>query len=716
MFLYVTGGQIYSERPKAVAAAKGNANAVKSFSNYFEAEAYASGGSFDAASSSRAITDAFNTPPPAPAPAPIRASVSRYSFQNRSFPPPAKRTKYESVVYRPKYSETSGRIRNALSEWTPHPDFAKALSTNTTEPSAPTKKSGHVEDPYQKRAIDAALKGKSFLLTGSAGVGKSYVLKLVIRKLREQGRKVVVCASTGCAAVGIQGSTLHSALKLGIGKDSPRVLCTRIRSQRMKNVRAELQAMDVLVIDEISMVDKTLFENAEAVVRSARCTLPGHPVRCTLCPLFGSVQVILCGDFFQLPPVASANNEPDFCFKSKIFQKLIRGKVYRLRRVHRQDDFKFVGMLNELRMGVCTKQTSNVLQRCLTPGGLRHEEYDDKDQPLCFTKLYPYREQVRRENEGELRKLRTPGAVFSYWITKYPNHNPKVVEAGLKNLRVDHEIVLRVGARILCLKNLSVEEGICNGSPGRIIGFYPAALTISEISDIEKGTAEVAVRIGANLSEEWQKAKSDQIGRGVELNEFARRARVRSQESSKPEVIDVDELPTNKPKADKEDNDVSKLLSKRASAKEYAILKDAVSAGKEYLDRALKHPRLGLPQLGEAPIVVPVVQFDNGLVRRIFPEPFEIRSANGNLEARVYQLPICLGYALSVHKSQGMTLSRVLADLGGAFDCGQVYVALSRVSTVEGLRLSSFDSRKVMVHDAVRQFDRELNEGKYCST
>lgn len=703
MLLYVTGGQIYSELPKAVAAAKGDANAVKSFSDYFEAEAYASGGSFDAKASSRAISDAFTAPSPAPTPAP--APVARHTSQYRSVPPPFKRPKYERAIYRHKYSDTSARIRDAISKWTPHPDFAKSLSTNTAQPSAPTSSGGHVEDPYQKKAINAALAGKSFLLTGSAGVGKSYVLKRVIQQLRERGKKVVVCASTGCAAVGIQGSTLHSALKLGIGKDEPRVLCKRIRSPRMKNVRLDLQSMDVLVIDEISMVDKTLFENAEAVVRAARCTFTGHPVRCTLCPLFGSVQVILCGDFFQLPPVASVLNEPDFCFKSTIFRKLIKNKIFRLRRVHRQDDFKFVGMLNEMRMGVCTSQTSKVLQSCLVMNGRSHEEYDENDEMMLFTKLYPYREQVRRENEGELRKLRTQGAVFTHWVNKLPGHNAKAVETGVKNLRVDPEVVLRVGARVLCLKNLAVEEGICNGTQGRVIGFYPAALTVSEVEELGKGSHKVAVRIGANLAEEWKNAKQEQTT--IEKNPFAENAKVRTKDP-KSEVIDVDESPTINYRADNALKAVSRLSSKRAKSNDTANFEDAKEAGKRFLAELPTHPKLGLPKLGETPIVVPVVEFENGLVRRVFPEAFEIRSANGNLEARAYQLPLCLGYALSVHKSQGMTLSRVLADLGGAFDCGQVYVALSRVSSVEGLRLSSFNPKKVMVHDAVREFDREL--------
>jgi len=217
MLLFVAANTVFTELPKAVAAAKGDANAVKSFSDYFEAEAFASGGSFDAASGEQAVVDAIADVHPVP--------------------PPAKRARYEPTYYRPttslpskiRYSDASTKIRQALSSWNPHPDFERALTTNTSETETVADSDGHKSDPDQEKAVKSALDGKSFLLTGSAGVGKSYVLKRVIRLLREKGHKVIVTASTGCAAVGIQGSTIHSALKLGIGTDSVNALCRKKR-------------------------------------------------------------------------------------------------------------------------------------------------------------------------------------------------------------------------------------------------------------------------------------------------------------------------------------------------------------------------------------------------------------------------------------------------------------------------------------------------------
>lgn len=117
----------------------------------------------------------------------------------------------------------------------------------------------------------------------------------------------------------------------------------------------------------------------------------------------------------------------------------------------------------------------------------------------------------------------------------------------------------------------------------------------------------------------------------------------------------------------------------------------------------------------EFPDVLPVLTFDNGAIHRIKPVEWIIRDAVGRLHAVVHQIPLMLGYASTVHKAQGMTLKRVQADLGAAFDCGQVYIALSRVSSIEGLRLTSFDRRKVMGNETVVEFEREVQRKKNAS-
>lgn len=431
--LYVAAGQVFGALPQAIAAAEksgGCRTDVKSFTDFFDAENYASGGgaSCDMSEITADIDAAApSPPPPAPTPLPVPTPTQNsYSCNVRRAPPissynsynsapPAKRARPNQL---PRYSERSDKIATALKQWQSHPDYEHLLSTRDAN-TFDVDSTGHRTDPYQEAALNAALEGKSILLTGSAGVGKSYVLKRIIGQLRDKRKKVVVTASTGCAAVGVQGTTIHSALKLGLGRDSASALCRKIKSRQYVNARKELQEMDVLVVDEISMVSKDLFDKAEAVVRSARCTIPGHPTKCHLCPIFGKAQVILCGDFYQLPPIPENGQSRDdqFAFKSKVFRRLVANNIYRLGFVHRQDDFKFIGLLNELRLGVCTEATAKVLQHCRISSG-QVEEVDDKGEKVVFTKLYPYRNQVKSENDAQLRKLDKQPVIYKSWTVR----------------------------------------------------------------------------------------------------------------------------------------------------------------------------------------------------------------------------------------------------------------------------------------------------------
>lgn len=739
MLLYVAAGQVFTSLDKAKAAA-GDASSVKSFSDFFSAEEYASGGACDQASTTAACLAVSQASPPHAPPVAIepptkrpRYEAPKSTFQQPTFQQP---TFQPPTLYQPprpvgptRFADVSDRIQSALATWTPHPDFAGSLQRSRADDGGGSGK--HVSDPDQDMAIAAALRGESFLLTGSAGTGKSYVLKRIISQLRQVGKKVIVTASTGCAAVGIQGSTIHSALKLGLGTDAPTKLCARMREARNTAARMDIKRMDVLIIDEVSMIDKELFDLAEAVVRSCKCTNKSHPVRCKYCPLFGKAQVILCGDFFQLPPVAKGSEVKKFCFESRVFKKQI-ATVRRLRVVHRQSDWNFVGMLNELRRGVVTPSTQRVLAACRIPQRLRHEEVDERGEPVCFTKLFPYREQVRRENFASMSKLNTQSVVFQWSVVRSPKSNRYNVEMGVKNMKVEEAVQLRIGARVLCMKNIDVEGGICNGSPGKVVAFYPYDPTDKEL---DGGPSLVGTK------------KEDTIYRedGTTVSKFALRAREKQEQviaerkraaSNDDEVIRIDVPATPESKEARRARMRKELELQRQQSKESAggagsstsrveIIQtksaqkragkggasgDPALEGNRIIQKAALHPQLNIPWMKMTPGVVPVVAFDNGVTRRIMPESWDIRSATGEVDARVTQIPLSLGYALSIHKSQGMTLARVQADLGGAFDSGQVYVALSRVSSIEGLRLPSFDARKVSAHQAVRDFENGLDQ------
>jgi ATP-dependent DNA helicase PIF1 len=170
---------------------------------------------------------------------------------------------------------------------------------------------------------------KSVFFTGSAGTGKSVLLREIIWKLRnkymrEQDR-VAVTASTGLAACNVGGVTLHSFAGIGLGKEEVPELVKKIRrNQKAKN---RWKRTKVLIVDEISMVDGELFDKLEEIARIIRNN--GRP--------FGGIQLVITGDFFQLPPVPDGGKAARFCFDAHSWNTVVEHTIG-LHHVFRQKD------------------------------------------------------------------------------------------------------------------------------------------------------------------------------------------------------------------------------------------------------------------------------------------------------------------------------------------------------------------------------------------
>jgi ATP-dependent DNA helicase PIF1 len=216
----------------------------------------------------------------------------------------------------------------------------------------------------EQKSILAAVveEGKSIFFTGSAGTGKSVLMKSIITRLRNMHAKepdrVAVTASTGLAAVNIDGTTLHSFAGIGLGKEPATELLKKIR--RNPKIRQRWIRTRVLIIDEISMIDADLFDKLEHVARILRNN--GSP--------FGGIQLIVTGDFFQLPPVPEKDRAAKFSFDAATWNTCIEHTVL-LTHVFRQKDATFAGMLNEMRLGR------------LTPASIR--AFQSLSRPLNFT-------------------------------------------------------------------------------------------------------------------------------------------------------------------------------------------------------------------------------------------------------------------------------------------------------------------------------------------
>ncbi|KAH6585888.1 hypothetical protein BASA50_000834 [Batrachochytrium salamandrivorans] len=290
--------------------------------------------------------------------------------------------------------------------------------------------------------------GLSLFFTGNAGTGKSFLMQEIINALRikfPHQEQVAVTASTGIAACNIGGCTLHSFAGIGLGNGKKEDLATHII--RNKKLRIRWERVKVLVIDEISMIDGHLFDKIEYIARTVRGNnLP-----------FGGVQLVISGDFLQLPPV---NQTPFFCFEAQTWTQAVPYTIM-LNKVFRQKDPKFVSILNQLRLNTLTPSSIEVLQ-----GLSREPKYDDGVEP---TILFSTRLEVQQVNTAKLEALKTEQSIFK---ATFSSDDPSMVKRLLNSTIALPIVSLKVGAQVMLIKN--IVNSYVNGSTGVIESFDPA--------------------------------------------------------------------------------------------------------------------------------------------------------------------------------------------------------------------------------------------------
>ena len=185
----------------------------------------------------------------------------------------------------------------------------------------------------QKKALKLMVKGKNVFITGPGGVGKSAIIK-IFRKIARPYKNVVVTSTTGTSAIQLQGTTLHSYLGIGFGRSSVESMTEKIMGWGW--LKKRWRELECLIIDEISMLSPELFDKLETVAQLVR----GNDLP------FGGIQLILSGDFLQLPCVGI----DEFCFQSKSWKKCIKDIIY-LDEIIRQDDVKLQTCLNKCQNG-----------------------------------------------------------------------------------------------------------------------------------------------------------------------------------------------------------------------------------------------------------------------------------------------------------------------------------------------------------------------------
>ncbi|KAI7088466.1 ATP-dependent DNA helicase, partial [Hortaea werneckii] len=284
------------------------------------------------------------------------------------------------------------------------------------------------------------------------GTGKSVLLREIIAGLRKKYQRepdrVAVTASTGLAACNIGGVTLHSFAGIGLGKEEVPELVKKIK----KNQKAKHRWMrtKVLVIDEVSMVDAELFDKLEAIARQLRNN--GRP--------FGGIQLVITGDFFQLPPVPEGSGRvARFAFDAATWKTTVEHTIC-LHHVFRQKDPVFAGMLNEMREGRLSQSSIDSFRNLSRP-----MSFDDS---LEATELFPTRNEVERANSERLSMLQGTSEIFE------ARDGGAIVDKMqrdrlLQNCMAPEIITLKKGAQVMLIKN--IDETLVNGSIGRVIGF-----------------------------------------------------------------------------------------------------------------------------------------------------------------------------------------------------------------------------------------------------
>ncbi|RYP37678.1 hypothetical protein DL766_001419 [Monosporascus sp. MC13-8B] len=520
--------------------------------------------------------------------------------------------------------------------------------------------------PEQQALIDLILTGRNIFYTGAAGTGKSTVLRAAVERLRHLGRRVEVVAPTGRAALAVNGITTWSYAGWTPSAHARPLNVLRKWSISKKNVH-RLAETDVLIIDEISMVENHHLERLSEIMKEARghvgWPLGWNHVQNIRQSAFGGCQVIVTGDFFQLPPVcpfqyciecgspllkelrpgettyrcpSGHGNWPDsykWAFQSEAWDNADFAHV-ELRQVHRQagDPF-FIEILNRVRCGTLTYHDVTVLT-----------DPSRKTKDLTnAVRLYATRSEVAQYNADNLRELKTPPHhfvaqdSFRWNEAAHPHlrsHRERRADgtlAALSEHKYEPFLCLKVGMPVVLLSNISIRRGLVNGSQGVVINFV----------DVDCG----------DLLLRRKKSKSG-------------------------------------PKSAY----VSKIIDDE-------LFKYSISA----------HPFMALP----------VVRFDNGVDEVIYPECSDHEFGNKTLSAAtdldIYsvdmneflrrpapsvlcrtQIPLIAGWAMSIHKAQGMTLGKVIVDLTRAFEEGQAYVALSRARSLDGLKIEG-DPRGLLV-------------------
>lgn len=311
----------------------------------------------------------------------------------------------------------------------------------------------------QESVLSAVRQGSSVFVTGSAGTGKTKLLTEIVKSLKKlhTPSEVFVTASTGVSAFAIKGQTLHSFAGIHNSTNyDPQNLLNVMKKRSIRNWKKA----KALIIDEISMVDAKLFDGLELVAKMLKDV--DEP--------WGGIQLVVVGDFCQLPPVGKNSNCKEsrpkkskdvivnYAFEANCWNDSFDLQI-ELTKIFRQSDPQFIELLQAIRKGERDHPNLALL-----------EEHCSKTKcDPSAVQLFPLKKIVTKVNEEKLRSLQKDGVVYRA-VDSGEDDWKKQLEQGI----APDEITICEGARVMLVKNLHTWKGLVNGATGTVVGFDEA--------------------------------------------------------------------------------------------------------------------------------------------------------------------------------------------------------------------------------------------------
>ncbi|XP_028760248.1 ATP-dependent DNA helicase PIF1 [Neltuma alba] len=348
-----------------------------------------------------------------------------------------------AAAYRKFSSKSSGKPRKWI--------YSELKKKDKAQERKPRKPKIEWTDE-QKSMLAAISRGNSVFITGSAGTGKTLFLQEAIKRLRTLYKPsgVSITASTGIAACAIKGQTLHSFAGISITADKREVMLDRIIQnkrawKRWRNVQA-------LVIDEISMIDADLFDSLEYIVREVK----------EVESVWGGIQLVVSGDFFQLPPIPNKNSSGGrvkFAFEADSWKRSFDIQM-EFTKIFRQSDMLLIKLLQGVRTGEIEPQDMEFLEQSCIP---------ESECDPSVIQLFPLSKDVEKVNQERLDSLQKEVVVYNAI-----DHGGQPWRRQLSLGMAPDSISICEGARVMLVKNLNTWRGLVNGAAGEVVGFVRA--------------------------------------------------------------------------------------------------------------------------------------------------------------------------------------------------------------------------------------------------